>query len=28
VVGDDHEDDEDLTGDAGIGPNPNQPQTN
>jgi acetyl-CoA carboxylase carboxyl transferase subunit beta len=28
VVGDDHEDDEDLTSDAGIGPNPNQPQTN
>jgi acetyl-CoA carboxylase carboxyl transferase subunit beta len=28
VVGDDHEDDEDLTGDAGISPNPNQPQTN
>ena len=28
VVGNDHDDDEDLTGDAGIGPNPNQPQTN
>jgi acetyl-CoA carboxylase carboxyl transferase subunit beta len=28
VVDNDHDDDEDLTGDAGIGPNPNQPQTN
>src|SRR5262245_7372962 len=28
VVRDDDEDDEDLTGDAGFGPNPNQPQTN
>jgi len=27
-VGNDHDDDEDLTGDAAISPNPNQPQTN
>jgi acetyl-CoA carboxylase carboxyl transferase subunit beta len=27
-VGNDHDDDEDLAGDAAISPNPNQPQTN